>query len=80
MENLNLTDPIQKLIEEKSPVLASYIPTLLLWTFSALLPILVWYGGHLGMVSLPIKFEQIRNFQSKSQVSILEILSVRQIQ
>ena len=34
IENLNLTDPIQHLIEQKSPVVASYIPTLLLWTFS----------------------------------------------
>ena len=25
---------------------ASYIPTLMLWTFSALIPLLVWYAGY----------------------------------
>jgi len=46
IENLNITDPLQDLIEKKSPLVASYIPTLMLWTFSALIPLLVWYAGY----------------------------------
>lgn len=34
IENLNITNPLEHLIEEKSPILASYIPTFMLWTFS----------------------------------------------
>ena len=32
---------------KKSPLIASYIPTFMLWTFSALVPVLVWYAGYL---------------------------------
>jgi len=47
IENLNITNPLEDLIEEKSPILASYIPTFMLWTFSALVPVLVWYAGYM---------------------------------
>ena len=47
LENLNITNPLEELVEAKSPLIASYIPTLMLWTFSALVPVLVWYAGYM---------------------------------
>lgn len=47
IENLNITNPLEELVEAKSPLIASYIPTLMLWTFSALVPVLVWYAGYM---------------------------------
>ena len=35
--------PIQNFERVK---VASYIPTLMLWTFSAVIPLLVWYAGY----------------------------------
>ena len=44
--NWNTTDPLKEFLKEKSPFIASYLPTLLLWTFSALIPLIVWYAGY----------------------------------
>ncbi|XP_047430391.1 CSC1-like protein 1 [Mugil cephalus] len=41
MDKFNVTKPIQYL---NSPIISQYFPTLLLWTFSALLPTIVYYS------------------------------------
>lgn len=41
MDKFNVTKPIQSL---NSPIISQFFPTLLLWTFSALLPTIVYYS------------------------------------
>ena len=42
-----LVENVRWTLAQKSPLIASYIPTFMLWTFSALVPVLVWYAGYL---------------------------------